>query len=89
MYIHVYMIVLTCACMCSIAGRSPAPDSQLATPTSMEVIEVGRGVADADEGVVLSWGQGGGGSSDDPLVISSNEDLEGEDAEMIAAFSGT
>ena len=55
----------------------------------MEVIEMGRGVADADDGVVLSWGQGGGGSSDDPLIISSNEDLEGEDAEMIAAFSGT
>ena len=70
------------------AGRSPAPEAQLATPTSMEVLEVGGGVA--EEGVVLSWGQGGGGggSADDPLVISSNEDLEGEDSEVITAFSG-
>lgn len=71
-----------------VAGRSPAPESQLATPTSMEVLEEGGGVADQDGGVILSWGQGGGGSADDPLVISSNEDLEGEDSEVITAFSG-
>ena len=70
------------------AGRSPAPESQLTTPTSMEVLEVGGGVADEEEGVVLSWGQGGGGSATDPLVISSNDDLEGEDSEVITAFSG-
>ena len=70
------------------AGRSPAPESQLATPTSMEVLEMGGGVADEEEGVVLSWGQGGGGSASDPLVISSNDDLEGEDSEVITAFSG-
>ena len=71
-----------------VAGRSPAPESQLATPTSMEVLEMGGGVADEEEGVVLSWGQGGGGSANDPLVISSNDDLEGEDSEVITAFSG-
>lgn len=54
----------------------------------MEVLEEGGGVSNQDEGVVLSWGQGGGGSADDPLVISSNEDLEGEDSEVITAFSG-
>ena len=46
-----------------------------------------RGVVDEEEGVVLSWGQGGGDSSNDPLVISSNDDLEGEDSEVITAFS--
>ena len=49
---------------------------------------MGGGVADEEEGVVLSWGQGGGGSANDPLVISSNDDLEGEDSEVITAFSG-
>ena len=38
--------------------------------------------------MVLSWGQGGGGSANDPLVISNNEDLEGKDSEVITAFSG-
>lgn len=71
-----------------IAGRSPAPEAQLTTPTSMEVLEEGGVVVNQDEGVVLSWGQGRGGSADDPLVISSNEDLEGEDSEVITAFSG-
>ena len=71
-----------------VAGRSPVPESQLATPTSMEVLEMGGGVADEEEGVVLSWGQGGGGSASDPLVISSNDDIEGEDSEVITAFSG-
>ena len=46
-------------------------------------------MAEQEEGIVLSWGQGGGGSADDPLVISNNEDLEGEDSEVITAFSGT
>lgn len=76
--------------MC-LAGRSPVPESQLATPTSMEVLEMGGGVASAEGGVVLSWGQGGGGgsgSASDPLVVSSNDDLEGEDSEVITAFSG-
>ena len=49
---------------------------------------MGVGVSDEEEGVVLSWGQGGGGSANDPLIISSNDDLEGEDSEMITAFSG-
>ena len=74
--------------LCYAAGRSPAPESQLATPTSMEVLEIGGGVADEEEGVVLSWGRGGRGSANDPLVISSNDDLEGEDSEVITAFSG-
>ena len=71
-----------------VAGRSPAPESQLATPTSMEVLEVGGGVNEKEEDVVLSWGQGGGGSVNDPLVIPANDDLEGEDSEVISAFSG-
>ena len=45
-------------------------------------------MADVEEGVVLTWGQGGGGSSIDPIDISSNDDLEGEDSEVITAFSG-
>ena len=49
---------------------------------------MGGGVADEEEGVVLSWGQGGGASASDPLVISSNDDIEGEDSEVITAFSG-
>ena len=71
-----------------LAGRSPVPESQLSTPTSMEVLEVGGAVTEQEEDVVLSWGQGGRGSADDPLVISSNDHLEGEDSEIIAAFSG-
>ena len=79
-HLYVYHSVLLKFCL-HVAGRSPAPEAQLTTPTSMEVLEEGGGV-------VLSWGQGGGGSADDPLVISSNEDLEGEDSEVITAFSG-
>ena len=85
-------------CMCSrfwyrvsflhAAGRSLAPESQSATSTSIEVLEIGGGVVDEEEGVVLSWGREGGDSSNDPLVISSNDDLEGEDSEVITAFSG-
>ena len=45
-------------------------------------------MVDEEEGVVLSWGREGGDSSNDPLVISSNDDLEGEDSEVITAFSG-
>ena len=52
------------------------------------MLEIGGGVVDEEEGVVLSWGQGGGDSANDPLVISSNDDLEGEDSEVITAFSG-
>ena len=45
-------------------------------------------MVDEGEGVVLSWGQEGGDSSNDLHVISSNDDLEGEDSEVITAFSG-
>ena len=63
----------------------------------MEVLEAGGGggcvsgsevgMADQGEGVVLSWGQVDGSTADDALVIA-DEELEGEDAEVITAFSG-